>query len=154
MKHPPFFNTLTSFFGGDFLNTGIRVPTGAGKTAFATRENLAEAHGAILTQSGHENKSYILSGREAVSLKDIAGIISSISGKEVPLISVTDKEYVDAAIANGLPEFVAPFLLDWITGMNRGEWEKVTGDLERLIGHAPTSAEEFFKNVYQASGKF
>jgi NAD(P)H dehydrogenase (quinone) len=149
VKHPPFLNTLPSFFGPGFLTSGIRVPRGDGKAAAATRENLAEAHGAILTQPGHENKTYRLSGSTAVSFADLAEIFSKVTGKKVSLVAVSEEEYLKDRIAEGIPEFVAPFLFDWVKGFNLGEWDQVSGDLEKLIGHRPTTAEEYIRSAYR-----
>lgn len=148
VQHPPFLNTLPSFFDADILKSGIHAPKSSGKVAAATRENLAEAHGAILTQSGHENKRYILSGSSAVSLSEIADIISKATNQNVPFVAISDDEYLHRKIAAGVPEFVAPFLLDWIKGINQGEWDLVTDDLAKLIGHQPTSAEQYFETIY------
>jgi NAD(P)H dehydrogenase (quinone) len=148
LMHPPFLNTLPPFIGMNALDTGIRVPAGDGKTAPATREDLAEAHAAVLSQDGHENKSYILTGDPAVSYADMAAILSKISGKKVPLVTVSDQEYIEIKVASGFPAIAAPFALGWVKGYNRGEWDSVTGDLERLIGHKPTTTEEYFRGVY------
>ncbi|CAN5676388.1 SDR family oxidoreductase [soil metagenome] len=148
VKHPPFLNTLPSYFGPHVLEIGIRVPSGDGKVAPATREDLAEAHGAVLTQPGHENKSYSLTGSEAVSFADMAEILSQLLERDVSLSAISDPEYVAASIASGVPDFVAPFLLDWVRGINRGEWAKVTTDLEKLIGHKATTTKEYFRTLY------
>lgn len=148
VKHPPFLNTLPSFFGPHFLEKGVRIPLGPGKVAAATRENLAEAHGAVLTQPGHENKIYSLTGNELITIEETVNLISKISGKKIQLTDISEKEYVDEGIANGLPEFVAPFLLDWVKGINSAEWDQLTGDLEKLIGHKATTAQEYYRSVY------
>lgn len=148
LKHPPYLNTVPPCIGMNALDNGIRVPDGNGKTAAATREDLAEAHAAVLSQAGHENKSYILTGDPAVSLSEMAAILSKSSGKKVPLVTVSDQEYIEIGIASGFPAFAAPFMLGWVKGFNRGEWDNVTGDLERLIGHKPTTTEEYFRSVY------
>ena len=109
---------------------------------------MAEAHAAVLSQDGHENKSYILTGDPAVSYADMATILSKISGKKVPLVTVSDQEYIEIKVASGFPAIAAPFALGWVKGYNRGEWDSVTGDLERLIGHKPTTTEEYFRGVY------
>ena len=127
------------------------MPAGRGRAAAATREDLAAAHGAVLTQAGHENKTYALTGGAAVSFADVTQIISKLSGRDVPLITVSDQEYLDRGMAAGLPDFVAPFLLEWVKGINRGEWDQVTGDLEKLLGRTPTTAEEYYRTVYKAS---
>ena len=36
----------------------------------------------------------------------------------------------------------------WTEGVNRGAFNKNTGDLERLIGYRPTSYREFFALHY------
>ena len=40
------------------------------------------------------------------------------------------------------------FALKWVQGMNAGEWEEPTSDLERLIGHKPKTPAEFFRDDY------
>ncbi|WP_224361107.1 NAD(P)H-binding protein [Hyalangium versicolor] len=150
VKHPPFLDTMTPFLGVAMLEKGVRVPAGDGKTGPATRADLAEAHAAVLTGSGHENKSYVLTGSPAVSFSDIAAILSQMTGETVPYVAVSDQDYVDARIAEGLPEFVARFLLGWVQGMNRGEWDQQTGDLEALLGRAPTTTEQYLRQALSA----
>ena len=144
LKHPPFIDTLTGFFGPNFLETGIRLPGGNGKIAAATRENLAEAHAAVLTQAGHENRTYTLSGPEALSFTEIAALLSRVYSRDVPLIPVSKEEYIASLQRNDLPDFVANFLFGWVDGMKSGEWAEVTGDLEKLIGHKPTTMADYF----------
>jgi len=145
VMHPPFLNTLPSFFGAAPLQNGFRFPEGHGKLAPATRENLAEAHGAVLTQPGHENKTYRLTGSVALSLAELAETLSRASGKHVPYTPVTEKQYAADRMKEGAPDFVAAFLLEWVKGFNAGEWDQVTGDLEKLLGHKATTPEEFFR---------
>jgi len=151
VKHPPFLDTLTPFLGVASPEKGVRVPAGDGKTGLATRAELAEAHAAVLTGSGHENRSYVLTGGPAVSFSDMAAILSRITGEAVPYVTVSDQDYIDARIADGLPDFVASFVLGWVRGMNRGEWDQPTGDLETLIGRAPTTTEQYLRQAYSPS---
>ena len=148
VKHPPFLDTMAPLLGPNVLTNGIRVPGGNGKVAPATRQDLADAHGAVLTQAGHENKTYILTGGPDVCFADIAEILTKISGKKVPLIAISDEQYIAEGIASGLPAFVPPFFLEWVNGFNRGEWDNVSGDLEKLIGRKPTTTEEFLRTLF------
>jgi NAD(P)H dehydrogenase (quinone) len=148
VRHPPFLNTLASFFDADIIKSGIYAPGGDGKVAAATREDLAEAHGAVLTQTGHENKSYILSGDSAFTLIEMTEIISKAAKQKVPFVSISEESYLARKTAAGAPDFVAHFLLDWLRGINQGEWDNVTGDLTKLIGHKPTTAQEYFGRLY------
>jgi NAD(P)H dehydrogenase (quinone) len=151
MQHPPFMEPAVMYAGPKAEETGVRVPAGNGKFTAATRDDLAAAHATVLAESGHEGKSYYLSGAPAVSWADIARILSEIRGKDVPYISISDEEYIQSMATLGFPDFVGPFILKWVQGMNQSEWDEVTGDLEALIGRKPTTPTEYLRSVAQAA---
>jgi uncharacterized protein YbjT (DUF2867 family) len=147
-EHPPFLDVVGFYIGLNAYETGIRVPAGKGKFAAATRDDLAAAHAAILTGTGHEGKTYNLAGDPAVSFADIAGILSKIRGKEVPYIPVSDDEYRKLISAAGLPDHIGTFVLKWVQGMAAGEWQDSPNHLEKLIGRKPKAAGEYFRESY------
>jgi NAD(P)H dehydrogenase (quinone) len=151
VQHPPFMEPAVMYAGPNAADVGVRVPAGNGKFTAATRDDLAAAHATVLTEPGHEGKSYYLSGAPAVSWADIARILSAIYGKDVPYIAISDEEYIKSMAALGFPYFVAPFILKWVQGMNQGEWEEVTSDLETLIGRKPTTPAEYLRSVADAA---
>ena len=53
-------------------------------------------------------------------------------------------------VAAGLPESVADFLLAWVRGINTGEWNNPSGDLEKLLGRRPTTVREYLRDNYPA----
>jgi len=148
VRQPAFLETFQFQFGDKVYEKGLRVPAGDGKAAPASREDIAEAQAVVLTEEGHDNKIYSLTGDPAVSYADIAQILSGIRGTSVPLIPVTDEEYIANYVAEGLPEPVAAFALAWVRGTNLGEWGELTGDLERLIGRKPITTAEFLRDNY------
>ena len=148
VRQPAFLETFQFQFGDKVYEKGLRVPAGDGKAAPASREDIAEAQAVVLTEEGHDNKIYSLTGDPAVSYADIAQILSDIRGTSVPLIPVTDEEYIANYVAEGLPEPVAAFALAWVRGTNLGEWGELTGDLERLIGRKPITTAEFLRDNY------
>lgn len=148
VRQPAFLETFQFQFGDKVYEKGLRVPVGEGKQAPASREDIAEAQAAILTSEGHDNKVYSLTGDPAVSYADIAKILSDARGVPVPLIPVTDEQYIANYVADGLPEPYARFALEWVHAANLGEWGDLTGDLERLIGHKPLTTAEYLRNNY------
>ena len=145
-EHPPFLDVLGFYVGTNAHEVGVQVPAGNGKFAAASRNDLAEAHAAILTGRGHENKSYALTGDPAVSFADIAEIFSEIHGRKVPYEVVSDERFMELKRPAGFPEFVIEFVLKWVQGMNAGEWQEQTRDLESLIGRKPITTFEFFRD--------
>lgn len=144
LRHPIFLDQLGGYIGRDAYDTGVRVPPGEGTVAPALERDLAAANAAVLTQEGHENKTYTLTGSEAASFREIAAALSEIHGAPVPYVPISVEEYIDGFVELGLPRHVAEFMAAWTEGVNRGAFSKNTGDLERLIGYRPTSYREFF----------
>ncbi|MEK4877001.1 MULTISPECIES: SDR family oxidoreductase [Paenibacillus] len=144
LRNPPYLEVMHSYFG-DALEVGVRVPEGSGKVAAASLDDLAAANVAVLTQNGHENKSYTLSGSEGGSFADIAEALSEINEINIPYEAISEKEYIDTMVANGLPVLMTDFVLGWVRGVNTGEFSETSGDLERLIGRKPMTYKEFFK---------
>lgn len=148
--HPPFTESLPGYIGANAVESGIRVPAGAGRVGAATYDDLAEAQAVLLTEPGHENRNYSLHGTPAVSFAEIAGILSDLHGTEVAYSTVTEEQYVAQMLAAGLPESVAVFLLAWVRGINTGEWDNPSGDLEKLLGRKPTTVREYLRDNYLA----
>jgi NAD(P)H dehydrogenase (quinone) len=149
-RHPLFLDQIATYIGAKAQDTGVRVTAGSGKFSPAVRDDLAAAHAAILSEEGHENKSYRLTGEPLISFSDIANILTDLHGSKVPYKVVSDEEYIKIKVADGWPDFVASFALTWVHGINAGEWEEQTGDLEKLIGRKPKTPTEFFRDEYLA----
>lgn len=146
--HPPFLEYIPAFIGFTPWDSGIVVPAGKGKVAVASQEDLAEAHAVILTEKGHENKSYVLNGNLALSFEEMAEALSKISGKNVPYKIISREDYVNTVVPHRLPQAAAQFVDEWVQGVNLGEFDVQTNDLEKLIGHRPKSIIEFFKEEF------
>jgi NAD(P)H dehydrogenase (quinone) len=147
-EHPPFLDNIHFYIGQKAHKTGVLVPAGNGRFTAATRDDLAAAHAAILAGSGHEGRTYRLTGNPAISFADIATILSEVTGEKVPYKAVPEDEYTRIKSAEGWPPFVVEFAKSWVDGMNAGEWADETDDLETLIGRKPTSPADFFRNHY------
>ncbi|WP_180902401.1 SDR family oxidoreductase [Martelella soudanensis] len=145
VRHPPFLENIESYSGGAPLEKGVLAPAGTGKAAYASREDLAEAHAVVLSEGGHAYKDYALCGGPAVSFADIAQILSEISGKALPFNVLSDQDYIAQLMSLGLPEPAAAFVLKWVQGVNAGEWDSESGDLEKLLGRKPVTPAEYLR---------
>jgi NAD(P)H dehydrogenase (quinone) len=148
VEHPPFLDVLHLYVGDKALELGVHMPPGDGKFTAVARRDLAEAHAAILSQPGRENKTYRLTGYAPVSFRDIAAILAEATGVSVPYTVISDQEYIEGLVAQGFPPTVAAFLHLWVTGMSKGEWDEVTPDLKMLLGREPLTPAEFFATDY------
>ncbi|KAM0454783.1 hypothetical protein ACHAPV_008156 [Trichoderma viride] len=150
MMQPSFLETFYMYFGANALENGVRMPFGKGKTAPVTRDDLAAANVTVLTQPGHENKTYKLSGDEAFSFSEIAQILGEVKGRKVSSENISEEEYLDFDFLQleNAPKQFPQFRLAWVRTMNQGDFEETTGELERLIGRKPTTFREYIKTNY------
>jgi NAD(P)H dehydrogenase (quinone) len=148
MMQPAFLDSFHVYFGANVLEDGVRMPFGKGKTAPVTRDDLAAANVAVLTQNGHENKTYKLSGDEAFSFSEIAEILSEVKGKKVSSQNISEEEYLNWHAGKNAPEQLPQFRLAWVRTMNSGDFEETTGDMERLIGRKPTGFRDYVSLHY------
>lgn len=144
--HPPFTDVLSFYYGLKPYENGFKLPDGKGKMAPATRDELAEAHAVVLSQPDHENKTYILSGSEAVSFADIAQILAEVKGEPVPYTTITAQAYNELRASEGIPAHLTGFVTDWVIAINSGEYAEQPGDLERLLGRKTRTFREFVES--------
>ena len=82
--------------------TGVLVASvGAGRVASATQADLAAATAEVLAGSGHEDKTYELTGETAWTFRDLAAHISAASGREIEYLNVSSDSYRDMMLAEG-----------------------------------------------------
>jgi len=97
--------------------------------------------------SEYANQTVLLTGSSAVSLTDVAKIINKVTGKDSPIRRGTVKGSVEAALAAGQDKFFAETFAEAFTGVERGELETLTPDLEVLLGRRPKSIEEVIRET-------
>ena len=151
LRNSLYLDALTFMMGQDACKEGVRLPAGTGKGTMISRHDLAEAAAIVLTESGHENKTYTLGASEAFSFADIATALSGICGKNIAYVDTPVQEYIDAKVKLGFPVPVASFLAEWGQAVAAGEFTEVTKDLERLIGRKPTPYKTDLAKLYAPS---
>lgn len=124
-----------------YLEHGIAGAAGGGRVSAATRADYAEAAAAVLTGEGHAGAVYELGGRP-FGMVDLAEAVSAVAGRPVPYVDLPVEQYTAVLVGAGLPEPVAAVFADGDRGVAEGELLTDSGDLEKLIGRAPTSLTE------------
>lgn len=61
----------------------IFVPAGNGKTSFVDAQDIGEVAAVVLTESGHANQAYDITGSEALDYGEVATIFSEVLGRSI-----------------------------------------------------------------------
>ena len=133
-------NTQNAFYGSQ----------GEGKVSHIDIRDIAASAVKVLTEKGHENKAYTLTGPEAISNAQVAEILSDDTGREIKYVDLPAEQFKQALIGAGLPEGSADALVDLQQFYRAGGASAVTGDVEKLLGRKPISFEQFSRDYAQA----
>ncbi|WP_206614353.1 SDR family oxidoreductase [Chitinophaga barathri] len=149
LRHNLYLDYVPIYIGEHVIERGvIYQPAGKGKVAYAARNDMAEAGVNVLTSPGHENKTYDFSNTRSWSYSDIAKILTEVSGKKITHVSPTAAEFKTSMLHEGLPDEVVDSAAAFALAIKAGEFDTPGTELEKLLGHAPVSAEEYLRGVY------
>ncbi|MGF7215241.1 NAD(P)H dehydrogenase (quinone) [Spirosoma lacussanchae] len=144
-----YMDALPQFLGGDAVfERGIYVPAGAGRVAFALRSEMGEAIANALARRTDGNMTYLLTGSESYSFYDVAETLSDLSDKVVTYTPADPATFETQLIGRGLSEVVARRITGFITDIAHGQEDRISPDLETLLGRTPTPLHEGIKGLY------
>jgi uncharacterized protein YbjT (DUF2867 family) len=123
-----------------------------GKLGMIDVRDIVDVALAVLTGSGHEGKSYILTGPEAISFHDVASTFSKVLGKEVRYVSVPGEAALESMVGIGMPEWVAKGYVEVFEGFSENFANRVTDNVATLTGHPARSFEQFARDFAQVFG--
>ena len=105
--------------------------------------DIAEIAARVLTSSGHEGKTYPLTGPEALTMTEVAAKLSAATGKTIRYVNVPPDGARQAQLAAGMPPYLADALFELFAERRNGKEAKVWPDAGVLLGRRPTSFDEF-----------
>ncbi|MXP26616.1 NAD(P)H-binding protein [Altererythrobacter indicus] len=140
------------------LQMGVKPDNcGDGRVGFVSRDDCVATAVGVLTQEGHGNKAYALTGPEALSIPEALAIVTQMTGKPIEVQPVDDEamyEYFDAMGAprhasDIVPEGPIPWSSDDMVtfgqSIREGYFDEVTDWVEKITGKPPKSLREVFE---------
>lgn len=126
----------------------LRGPAGDGRVAAVAQDDIADAVTTVLLDpSGHSGVTYSLTGPEAVTLGEVASILSQEQGRPVRYLPETLAEAYASRAHYGAPDWQVDAWVSTYTAIAAGELAGVTGDVERLSGHPATPLAEVVRRA-------
>jgi uncharacterized protein YbjT (DUF2867 family) len=105
--------------------------------------DLAEVAATVLTNTGHEGKTYPLTGSEALTMTEVAQRLSVATGKQIQYVNVTPEEARNTNLANGMPPYLADGLFELFAERRKGKESQVSTVIPDIFGWQPTRFDEF-----------
>ena len=158
--------------GPGFIAAGKwMTSTKGGREAMVWREDCVNSAVAVLTQAGHENRVYNITGPNRETFAEVAAMMSEVCGKKIELVETTDegmyahfdalgipRKPVDDQTVAGIP-WNSEDMVTFEQSIREGFLDVCTNDVEKLTGRKARSVRElieanaeFLRKVARDSG--
>lgn len=141
---PTFFmQNMLMFADSIRAQSAFYLPLGDSKASWVDARDIAEVGVVALTEAGHENKEYPITGGEAINCAEMAQTLSGTLGRTVTFIDVSLAASKEGMTAAGMPEKLADMMNELYALGPAGHLAHVADTVETVTGHAPRSFRQF-----------
>jgi NAD(P)H dehydrogenase (quinone) len=129
--------------GARAVASGLIVTNaGRGMWAPVARKDCAEAAAEVLSTSGHEGRTYDITGPDLINERDFAQMLTQITGRQVRVVNVDDEAYVQSLVKSGVPEAAAKAQASFGIATRTNYLNIKSETLELLLGRDPVSLRQ------------
>jgi ergot alkaloid biosynthesis protein len=125
----------------------ILTATGTGRVGFIDADDIAAVAVRALTDETAPNADLVITGPEALSYDDVAGIIAQVTGRAISHRPLTYEQMLDRLTAAGIPEQFAAMLAGMDCAIAEGAEDRTTDTVERMTGHPARGFREYAEKV-------
>lgn len=124
----------------------IFVPAGTGKTSFIDARDIAAVAALTLTEDGHENTAYDLTGSEALTYAEAAAVFTDVLDREITYGNPGLITFAWRMLARGNPLGFVLVMGGIYTTARLGLAGRVTDDVELLLGREPRTLAAYVED--------
>lgn len=124
----------------------VYVPGSGGWSAPIDPQDIATVAALALTQPGHEDHIYDLTGEEILTTAEQLDILSRALGKPLQFVNVPPDAAREQMLQSGMPAIYVDAIMELFTRMREGGGALKTDTFERLTGHKPRTFEAWCRN--------
>ncbi|MBN2319683.1 MAG: SDR family oxidoreductase [Acidobacteria bacterium] len=136
----------------------IRAPAGEGRAAWVTRDDIADVAVSVMTGTGHEGRTYDVTGPEALTMAETAERLSTVIGRKIVYRAQTPQEARDTRstsrlekfeaerrmlTGHGLDDYEVEVFVTHFLQIAYGELDIISDAVPELTGHPAQSLMEY-----------
>jgi NAD(P)H dehydrogenase (quinone) len=112
----------------------LPAPAGDGRVGFVATSDVAGVAAHVLTHDGHEDRTYVVTGPEALSYADVAARISAVFARTVEYADVPPYQAKADLLASGLDPWSVEGSLELFEWVRGGGADTVTDEVSKATG--------------------
>jgi len=118
-------------------------PLGNASQSTVDIRDIAAVGATVLASSGHEGKTYLITGPEALTGQQIAEKLSSVLDRGIRHVNVPISAAAEGMRKSGMPDWDVRLISDLLAYFATGAAATVTDTVPSLLGRRATSFEQF-----------
>lgn len=127
----------------------IAVPAGRSKTSFIDVRDIAAVAVKALTEPGHADHNYTLTGSEALDYQQVAALLTEAIGAPVRYTNPSPIQFVIDKVRAGTPLGFALIMTMLYTLTRLGMSAEVSPQTQQLLGRPPITLRQFVQDYRQ-----
>lgn len=121
-----------------------------GRVAMVDARDIAAVATACVTEHGHEGRTYVITGSEAITHSGVAERLSAVLGRQVNYIDLSTEQLINALMSAGYPEWLANDLGELGEEIAAGRFTHTTDTVERVAKRQPIMFDQFAQDNARA----
>jgi uncharacterized protein YbjT (DUF2867 family) len=138
-----FMQNLFGFAESIRASGAFYAPMGNGKISLVDVRDIAAVAVETLTGEGHWNKTYEITGPEALSFDEIAGILSESADQNISYVEIHPDMALSGMVSSGMSHWLAQNLVDMMQVFAGGYASKVTDTVKKATGGPAHTFRQF-----------
>ncbi|RPJ41308.1 MAG: SDR family oxidoreductase [Chloroflexi bacterium] len=127
----------------------IYIPVGKARTSFIDVRDIGAVAAAALTQPGHENQAYDLTGGEALDYFQVASLFSHVLGRKITYKNPSSLAFFFRQLRKRHLGYA--LVTTWLySNTRKGMAARVTGEVRRLTGREPIPMRQYIEDYRQS----
>jgi uncharacterized protein YbjT (DUF2867 family) len=122
------------------------LPMKSARQSLVDVRDIAAVSFQALTGTGHEGKTYDITGPESLTYHDVADKLSAALGKSVRYVDVPPEAAFESMLKAGMPKWNASAVTELYGTFAAGEAAGITDTIERITRRAPISFDQFARD--------
>ena len=121
-------------------------PVGNGKICHIDVDDVAEILAKVLTEEGHNHKTYTITGNQVLSMTESTGLLAQAGHTDAAYNPIPEKHAREILRQSGKPEWLIDVLMQLFAAFESGAASLSVNTVEKMLGRPPVSFEQFAAN--------
>jgi uncharacterized protein YbjT (DUF2867 family) len=132
-------------------NNAFYIPLEDAKVSLVDVRDIASiAVQSLIDEDKHKNKTYLITGPEALSYHQVAEILSNTTGRKINYVNISDEEARAAMKEIGMNDWLINTVSELSEYFRKGKASEISPAVEEVTGNKPISFSQFANDYIDA----